>query len=202
MTDEITIRDGRPGDAEHFAELNFLTAPEYFEAIFGKDSKAIFRELFVLPGNIFSFQYSHFMEVNGEIAGMSLFYSYDEKNKGMVPFVAGLIKYLKLRFFAHIPALLKTGAAFAQIKKGDLYSSSSAIYSKFRGRGLGEKLFSLAEEAARKRGLKRVVINIKADNVAALGLRKKLGYILDKKLPMIKVGGKEFKYLQMSKRVC
>ena len=200
--DEIIIRDGRPGDAEHFAELNFLTAPEYFEAMFGKDAKIIFRKLFVLPGNIFSFQYSHFMEVNGEIAGMSLFYSYDEKNKGIAPFVAVLIKYLRLRFFTRIPDLLRTGAVFAQIKKDDLYSSSSAIYMKFRGRGLGERLFSLSEEAARKRGLKRAVINIKADNLVAIGLRKKLGYVLDKKLPVVRVGGKDFRYLQMSKIVC
>ena len=200
--DEVIIRDGRPSDAEHFAELNFLTAPEYFEAMFGKDAKAIFKELFVLPGNIFSFQYSHFMEVNGEIAGMSLFYSYDEKNKSIIPFVTVLIKYLKLRFFTYIPDLLKTRAVFAQIKKDDLYSSSSAVYMKFRGRGLGNKLFSLSEEAARRRGFKKVVINIKADNVAAISLRKKLGYILDKELPVVKVGGKDFRYLQMSKRVC
>ena len=200
--DEIIVRGGRPEDAEDFAELVLLTGPEYIEAMLGKDAKAIFRKLFVLPGNIYSFQYSHFMEVNGEVAGMSLFYSYDEKNKGMLPFTAGLIKYMGLKFFIHIPDLLKTAAVFAQIKKDDLYSSSSAIYVKFRGRGLGEKLFSLAEEATRRRGLKGVVINIKADNLAALGLRKKLGYVLDKELPVVRMGGRDFRYLQMSKRVC
>jgi len=197
--DEIIIRDGMPGDAEDFAKLILFTAPEYFEEMFGKDANIIFRKLFVLPGNIYSFQYSRFMEVNGEVAGMSLFYGYDEKHRGVMPFVVELIKYLKLRFLARIPGLLKAGAVFAQIKKDDLYSSSSAIYPKFRGRGLGEKLFRLSEDAARKRGLKRVVINIKSDNVVAIRLRKKLGYILDRELPVVRVGSKDFRYLQMFK---
>ena len=199
--DEIIIRDGRPEDAKDFAELVLLTAPEYLEEMFGNDARAIFRRMFVLPGNVYSFQYTQFIEVNGEVAGMSLFYDYDEKNKGIIPFLTELAKYLKLRFFKYIPDLIKTGAAFAQIKKGDLYSSSSAIYPKFRGRGLGEKLFRLSEEAARKRGLKRVVINIKADNTAAIGLRKKLGYVLDRELPVLRVGNKSFRYLQMFKKV-
>jgi ribosomal protein S18 acetylase RimI-like enzyme len=199
--DEIIIRDGKPGDAEDFAKLIFLTAPEYFEEMFGKDVEVIFKKLFMLPGNIYSFQYSRFMEVNGEVAGMSLFYGYDEKHKGVMPFVVELIKYLKLRFIAHIPGLLRAGDLFAQIKKDDLYSSSSAIYPKFRRRGLGEQLFRLSEDEAGKRGLKRVVINIKADNLVAIHLREKLGYVLDKELPVMRVGNKDFRYLQMFKEV-
>ncbi len=197
--EEVTIRRGRPEDAQDFAELAFFTAPEYLEEVFGPDAKYILKSLFERPNNIFSFQYSHFMEVGGEVAGMTLFYDDDEKKRGLAPFVLLLIKYLKFKFLAHLPSLLKFGSIFAQTREGDLYSSNTALYPKFRGRGLGERLFGLSEEAARKRGLKRIVVDVKADNKEAIGLRKKLGYKVENILPVLKIKGKTFEYLQLVK---
>lgn len=199
--DETTIRKGRPGDAEDFAELAIVTAPEYFEVIFGKGAKYMLKRLFTHPDNIFSFRHSYFLEVNGEVAGMTLFYDYNDKTRGVVPFVLMLIRYLKFGFLAHLPALLKFGAIFARINKDDLYSSNSAIYPKFRGRGLGEKLFGLSEETARKKGLRRVVVDVKADNVKAIQLRKKLGYNIEIRLPAVNIKGKVFEYLQLVKYI-
>lgn len=197
--DTITIREGRPEDAKSFAELAAFTAPEYFEKIFGPDSGHILEGLFARRGNIFSFRHLYFMEVNGEVAGMTLFYDFAEKDRGVMPFVLFLIGYQKFKFLKKLPSLLKFGSIFAQTKKGDLYSSNTALYPKFRGRGLGKKLFGLSEEAALKRGLKRVVVDVKADNHKAIDLRKKLGYAIDCRLPVLKIDGKTFEYLRLVK---
>jgi ribosomal protein S18 acetylase RimI-like enzyme len=197
--DKITIRKGRPEDAEDFFRLINFTAPEYFQEIFGSDAGRVLEGLFGHTGNIFSFEHSYFMEIGGEVAGMTLFYDDEEKNKGIVRFVLFLIGYMRFKFFTHLPSLLKFGSIFARTRTGDLYSSNTAIYPKFRRRGLGEKLFGLSEKEARSRGLKRVVVDVKAGNYDAIKLRKKLGYEVEAALPILNIKGKTFEYLRLVK---
>lgn len=197
--DNIIIRPGRPEDAKDFARLVMLTAPEYFDVILGDGAPAILAGLFQNPGNIFSCTHSYFMEVNDEVAGMTLFYDHDCKEREIAPFVLLLMRFLKFKFFVRLRALMKFGSIFARTRKGDMYSSNSALYPKFRGRGLGQRIFSLSEERAREAGLKRVVVDVKADNVAAISLREKLGYRIDERLPILKIGDKTFEYVKLVK---
>lgn len=65
---------------------------------------------------------------------------------------------------------------------------SARIYSvivlpHMRGRGLAAKLVAAAETQARKLGLDAVTLEVRDDNVAALALYSKLGYIEEKSLP-------------------
>jgi ribosomal protein S18 acetylase RimI-like enzyme len=144
---------------------------------------------------------SYFMEGDGKRAGMTLFYGHAAKNAGVVPFMILLIGILKLEFFLRLGNLLKFASVFAKTKEGDMYSGNSAVYPEFRGRGLGERLFSLSEEKARAGGYRRVVVDVKADNAAALALRTKLGYKVDEVLPAVKIGGKKFEYVRLVKEI-
>lgn len=199
--DNIIIRPGRPADAEDFARLAMFTAPEYFGEIFGNDAVSILKRLFGDPKNLFSYSHSYFMEVNGEVAGMTLFYDYDRKNKEVVPFVILLIKLLKFNFLARLGSLLRFSSIFARIQKGDVYSSNTALYPKFRSRGLGEKLFSISEEKARALGSRRVVADVKVGNIKAINLRQKLGYRIDERLPVVRIREKTFEYLKLVKEL-
>lgn len=197
----VTIRKGRPEDAKDFARLVFFTAPEYFGEIFGSKTSFVLERLFRDHKNIFSFNHSYFMEADGRVAGMTLFYDSDQKNKGIVPFILILLRCMKFELFKRLGSLLRFGSIFARIKKGDLYSSNTALYPEFRGCGLGEKLFCLSGEKARDSGYRRVVVDIKADNRVAIGLREKLGYRIVEKLPVLKMNGKTFEYVKMIKEL-
>lgn len=199
--ENIIIRRGKPEDSRDFANLAMFTAPDYFLAIFGNGAREMLENLFRYPRSIFSYQYSHFMEVDGKVAGMTLFYDHDEKNRGVTAFILRLLGYMKLRFFLCVGNLLKISRVFGQTRKGDMYSSNSAVYPEFRGRGLGERLFKLSEEAARARGLKRVVVDVKSDNTTALLLRQKIGYSIAEKLPAVEMDGKVFQYLKLVKNL-
>jgi len=141
------------------------------------------------------------MEVDGKVAGMTLFYDHAWKEAGIVPFVLIVMSVLRFGFFLKVWSLLKFASIFATTRAGDMYSSNSAIYPDFRGRGLGEKLFSLCEEKSRAGGYKRIVVDVKADNVAAISLRKKLGYRVDEVLSVVNIAGKKFAYVRLIKEL-
>jgi len=199
--ENIVIRKGRPEDGRDFAKLSMLTASDYFSEIFGENAESIIENSYRYGNNIFSRQYSYFMEIDGKIAGMTSFYEHDEKNSGLLFFVMLLIRYMKFKFLLYIGRLLKVRKIFARTRKGDMYSAGSAMYPEFRGRGLGDRLFRLSELAARDRGLKRVVVDVKSDNIPALSLRKKIGYVIEEKLPAVKLNGKRFEYLKLVKNL-
>ena len=197
----INIRKARPEDAKDFAKLAVFTAPEYFDLLFGPATSNILENLFRRPGNIYSFEHAYIMEVDGEVAGMTAFYSYKQKNKALAIFVMLLLRYMGLRFFAQIQSLLRFGSIFVTIRKGDLYSTNSAIYPKFRRAGLGKTLFNYSAEKARELYLKRVVVDVKADNVNAIALRETLGFKAERVLPVLRIKGKVFDYIRMVKEV-
>ncbi|MBP7055388.1 MAG: GNAT family N-acetyltransferase [Candidatus Omnitrophica bacterium] len=198
-TGNIVIRPGRPQDAADFSRLVMYTAPEYYNILFGPDPLPILQDLFRHPNNLFSYQHTYFMECDGEVAGMTLFYDHSAKERGLIPFLILLAKNLKWHTIKKLFFLIKMAPVFARIKKTDMYSSNSALYPKFRARGLGAKLFSISENQARVRGLKRVVVNVKNVNTPAISLRRKLGFEIERKLPTIKCGSNSFEYLQMVK---
>lgn len=52
-----------------------------------------------------------------------------------------------------------------------------------RGLGLGHRLVEGAEREARRRGLRRVTLEVRADNLAARGLYASRGYVVARELP-------------------
>jgi [ribosomal protein S18]-alanine N-acetyltransferase len=70
------------------------------------------------------------------------------------------------------------GAALVFLRRGSdlarLYSI--AVDARARGRGLGAALLQAAEQAARAAGARRLRLEVRHDNAAAIGLYRKLGY--------------------------
>jgi len=197
--DNIVIRKGSPADADHFARLALYTAPEYLALALAPDPARTLGQLFRHPNNLFSHTYSRFMEIDGEPAGMSLFYDYEAKKRGMLPFITLTTRILGKDSFHAFSVLARFALVFGRIQEGDMYSSNSALYPKFRARGFGARLFTISEEEARRAGLKRVVVDVAADNTPAISLRQKLGYRIDERLPIVRIGTTSFTYLKLVK---
>ncbi|MEP6939294.1 MAG: GNAT family N-acetyltransferase [Rudaea sp.] len=53
---------------------------------------------------------------------------------------------------------------------------SIAVAQRARGRGVAKALLEAAERAARRRGCGRIRLEVRQDNVAAIGLYERLGY--------------------------
>lgn len=79
--DNIVIRKGSPEDAEYFSQLVLFAVPEFLPYVLGSNVKDIMKNLFQDTGNWFSFEHSYFVEVDSEVAGMALGYSYRQRKQ-------------------------------------------------------------------------------------------------------------------------
>ncbi|NAW63636.1 GNAT family N-acetyltransferase [Photobacterium halotolerans] len=56
-------------------------------------------------------------------------------------------------------------------------SLGMGVHPDFRGQGVGEKLLIACIEKAKLKGITRIELETRADNLASLGLYKKLGFV-------------------------
>ncbi len=97
----------------------------------------------------------------------------------------GLLRLLKVRemgrFFEH------------EVKEDELHIHGIVVSSKFRGMGVGSKLFKEIENIAEEKNLKKITLEVLDTNVSAYELYKKLGFIEISKSIFTKKQQKHFK---------
>jgi len=195
----IIIRKGLPEDAVDFANLTLLSEPELFPAMFGSGARNVLQNLFRQRRNLFSFEHSYFIEVDGTKAGMILG---REKKRGE-EWRTGLlmIKYMKLEFLARIPALLKALSLVGRAGGKEYYISSIAVYPEFRGNKLGTTLLLEAEAEAKRCGAEKITLDASVNNQDAIRLYNRLGYLVAGKPRRVKISGKKFAQVRMCKKL-
>lgn len=195
----IVIRKGFPEDAQDGSKLILLSAPVFFPAIFGSGVKNVIQNLFPQRKNLFSFEHSYFIEVDGKKAGM--IFGYDGKTEREEGWRTGLlmINYMKLGFIARIPSLLKALRAAERIEDNEYYISNLAVYPEFRGINLGTKLLLKIEEEAKSGGTEKIVLDVGVDNQGAIRLYNRLGYTIVGKPRRAKISRKVFAFYRMVK---
>ena len=201
--DNITIRKGKPEDAEDFSQLALLTGPELLPALFGSESNVrnVMKGSFQRVRNAFSYEHSHFIEANGEIAGMALAFTYDQMRREQLRSLLFILRYLKLSFLTQIIYLYRSSQILVQIAEGDSYLAHIAAYPRFRSLGFGTKLLEVVEEEARAAGSKGMVIDVETYNTGAIRFYERLGYNIELKSPILKIGDKSFESFKMSKDI-
>ncbi len=73
------------------------------------------------------------------------------------------------------------------------------LVDRFRGKGIGGALMRAALERAKKRGLTRVELTVREDNLRAMGLYKKFGFALEgRKRDAIRLAGRYYDLFSMA----
>ncbi|WP_369019119.1 GNAT family N-acetyltransferase [Thermatribacter velox] len=182
-----------------FSELLVLSAPSFFEALWGSSRFVIARRCFLRKRNLFSYQHALFVEEEGRIAGMALGCSFDEKHRERL--LTGLLmaRYLLLsREWKRIPFLLHI-SPLGEINQGEFYLSNLAVYPEFQRRGLGSMLLGELEIRARGIGADYLLLDVEGENTGAFAFYRRLGYSLEGALPPVKLGSALFQFLRMKK---
>jgi ribosomal protein S18 acetylase RimI-like enzyme len=195
---EILLRraKGIPEEAEHFAELMEMSAPEYFPDLLGRKFKELFRALFLEEENLFSHKHVIFAVYENRIAGMLLGYDWkvkerEEKRTGWL-----MLKALGFDFLRQLPGFISAASGSGRLEEGDYYISNVAVYPEFRGKGIGKALMLKAEELAGQRGARRVALDVEKDNENAIRIYKKLGYSVVRE-HSIELGGRRYRFYRM-----
>ena len=201
--DNITIRKGKPEDAGDFSELVLYTGPELLPALFGSESNVrnAMKRSFQHVRNAFSYEHSHFIEANGEIAAMAQVFTHDQMRREQLRTMLFLLRYLKLSFVTHIIYLYRSSEILVQIAEGDSYLAHIAAYPRFRSLGLGTKLLEVIEEEARAAGNKQMVLDVETYNTEAIKLYERLGYTIEQKSPILRIRDKGFEFFKMGKDI-
>ncbi|NJE26505.1 GNAT family N-acetyltransferase [Thermococcus sp. MV5] len=194
----IKPAEGTKKEAEHFAELMEMSAPEYFPDLLGRKFKELFKVLFLERENLFSHEHVVFAFYENSTAGMLLGYDWrtkerEEKRTGWL-----MLKTLGFDFLKQLPAFISAASGPGKLEKSDYYISNVAVYPEFRERGIGKALMLKAEELARESGAKRIALDVEKDNEVAIAVYKKLGYSFERE-HSIELGGKRYEFYRMVK---
>jgi len=198
--ERIVIRKGKLEDSLYFPQLILFSAPEFFPYLFGSNVQDVLRNLFNEKQNWFSFEHSYSVKVDGEIAGMAIASSREQKKEEEPRTIKLLAKYSEGSSFTELPDP-RTKEYTGQIGKGDYYISNIGIFPKFRCIGCGTKLFERIEEEAKKVGSRRMVLDVETDNKKAIKLYERLGYRIESKSPVVETGIKDFEFFKMTKNI-
>ena len=201
--DNITIRKGKPEDAQDFSELALLTGPEFLPALFGSESNVrnVMKGSFQHTRNAFSYEHSHFIEANGEIAAMALVFTCDQMRRERLRDWLFILRYLKFSVLTQMIYLYRSSEILVQITEGDSYLAHIAAYPKFRSLGFATKLLEVIEEEARAAGSKRMVLDAETDNEKAVKLFERFGYTIEQKSPILRIRDKGFEFFKLSKNI-
>ena len=194
----IVIRQGKPEDAYHFVELDLISAPEYLPYVLGSKVRDILRNMFLDKANWFSHRHTYFVEVDNQTAGMGLAYSYEHKKEEEPHTGELMVKWLEGSVFTELPDP-RNFEIVGLIEEADYYINDMGVYAKFRGLGLGTRLFERIEKQARTMGSKRIVLDVEIDNARAIKLYERLGYRIESRSFIIRAILKNFEFFKMVK---
>ncbi len=172
---EAIIRSAECSERASFARLILLSAP-YFRELFGPGAEEIFQSLFCRKGNLFSRELVRSLYFEDALAGMIL--SYDRETGKRYSLNTGIcfFLYATRNMLLKIPVFLRLNRIIGKLEPGDYYISKLAVFPEFRSRGGGRLLLKAAEEEARKKGLRCLVLDVERENEKAIRLYWHFGF--------------------------
>ena len=141
--------------------------------------------MFPARRNIYSYERVRIAEVEGQVAGMLLGYTYEQMQHEMMRSALLLLRYAGFYLLRRIPWLIFHGLRTPRedrgswMIRGEFFASNMAVKPEFRNHGLGRMLLADAANRAREMGCKRIVLDVETDNLGAIRLYEREGFHRD-----------------------
>jgi len=148
---------------------------------------------------MFSYQYSYFIEIDGEVAGMAVLYKTTEVKNSQFKLSLMVLRHLRFGIFRRLVRLLRSAYIIGNVSQNSSYLSNVALYPKFRRLGIGTKVLNMLEEKARRDGSERIVLDASTRNKGAIRLYKRLGYTIERGRPVFRIRNRKFMSVIMAK---
>jgi ribosomal protein S18 acetylase RimI-like enzyme len=199
------VRPGQPDDAAEFARLVLISDEAFLPFLFGDRLETVLRRMFSVPRNLFSYEHVTIVEAEGRVAGMLLGYSYEQMRREVVRTGLLFLRHMGFFLLRQIPVMLRAiprsrreERSASWLAKREFYISNVAVKPAFRNLGLGHVLLADAAERAREVGCCRIVLDMEAENQAALRFYEREGFV--KEASNLLVMGR-FEFLRLSREL-
>lgn len=164
-------------------ELNFLALGDMCYTMLGthndKKITSYMQELFEMPGNRFSYEYSYILLDSQNVMGMMTCLPIKELKRATLKTVLDIIKLRKLSALKIILKNPKSLFALMRMREGkenEYHISMIATLPEFQGRGVAKQLIAHAEAMSVAEGFNKLSLTVVKQNDAAFNLYRKLGF--------------------------
>lgn len=198
----IVIRPAQPADAAAFADLADMASRGIFSYVFGKRVRPVLEGMFRQEGNDNSYQNTHFLEVDGKIAGMVNGYN---QAHSLAKTIYTYHLYAQYAAWG-VPGVIWRGFRFLPIlnfidtlPEGHFYVQFVAVYPTFRGQGLSMKLLEKADELASDLDCTTLALDVEIHNTVAINAYLKHGMSQIRVSPTVRFHGEDAGLYRMEK---
>ncbi|NNJ96828.1 MAG: GNAT family N-acetyltransferase, partial [Gammaproteobacteria bacterium] len=167
----------------YFARYLNSAAEGFFRFMLGRRYEEIIAKAYIQPHHDLSYENVIFAELDGIIVGMFSGYTAEQHrlaSKQVLKDAAGRWNVRMLIVSVVFAPLLRI---IDSITDEDFYLQAIAVETSLQGKGIGSKLMNSVEDLARKRGAKRLALDVSAKNANARQLYERRGYSIESTWP-------------------
>jgi len=174
----VTLRDANPARDEGAAFARYLAAVSpLYRIVLGRRAQDLLAKAFAKPGHDLSYERAIVAERDGAVVGMISGHPADRPLRA----ADGLGR--RMQSLARLMACQRW--FLGRFGDGDYVIPALAVDESNRRQGIGSALIDAMEEQARAAGANRLVLNVKAGNLAARSLYARCGMVVERAWPRI-----------------
>lgn len=174
------LRPASPAIAQVAARLLYLTMRPLTEYWLGVEdtaaAHAALSRLFASRGNLFSFEFAEYAELQGNVAGLVLAYPASTMRALELPTVLQYFRAAGIRVGLRMLWRSFPLQSIAQAAPDEYFLAHIAVLPEYEGRGLGRRMLVRVQERATQAGFKKITLTVDARNDRAISLYKRAGF--------------------------
>lgn len=182
------IREAKKNDVKDCSKLIHLSGPHLFCYLYNLNETDIFTLLeFMCEVENTSYSYKNcLLDVDDDsIRGCIIALPFPIIKKYMTNELKFFWKvkqgfFPSLFYFLKVFSRLLTALKYPKLEDDEYYISNLAVYSEFRGQGIGKKLLNAIEERVKEANYKKISLYVELDNNGAIKLYEKFGFKITK----------------------
>lgn len=191
-------------DAAAFTALYRLATQGMMQRYLGPHAYALLERLFLLRGHEHSYEVTLFAEMNRQTVGLLMGYTTEAHAALSRRTLALYLRYGAFGLVQSLPSIARLRplrAVTNSLPPQTSYIKGLAVDPAFRRRGIGRSLLAAAEAQAAQTQGRRLVLDVRHDNHAAIALYEACGYRTTAQTPVVRLAGEAFGFLRMEKNV-
>lgn len=169
-----------PDMAPTASTLIYMTMGTMADYLFGAGDSGHARDLlgrlFHLKSNRFSYRFTEFAALSGQITGLLISYSGQVMKRLDLQMALELMRQTGFVGFARFMGRVLPLARIQEAEDDDYFIGNVAVLPEYQGKGIGSQLLARAEEKAREQGFGKIALTVDVENERARSLYARTGF--------------------------